>query len=66
MSAQVSPKIDIRISDLMKQNNYSPGYDSEGPSMFAQQPNSFIYKLMVIGKKPPPRTLHKSFFYNNL
>ena len=25
---------------------------------------NFIYKVMVIGKKPPPRTIHRSFIYN--
>jgi hypothetical protein len=65
MTAQASPSKEIKISDLMKQNNYNAVWDPEGPALFSQAASSFIYKLMVIGKKPPPRTLHKSFYYNN-
>lgn len=26
---------------------------------------TFNYKVQVIGKKPPPRTLHKAFMYKH-
>jgi hypothetical protein len=25
---------------------------------------SLLHKVMVIGKKPPPRTIHRSFIFN--